>query len=83
MYKELAEHCGVPKTCFALLKSISENPDSPISNNSFFLKAKAKYFYDNYVEVIGGIIRSMAESEFKQKFIAAYAQKQNSFREQL
>ena len=83
MYKELAEHCGVPKTCFALLKSISENPDSPISNNSFFLKAKAKYFYDNYVEVIGGIIRSMAESEFKQKFVAAYAQKQNSFREQL
>ena len=83
MYEELAGHCGIPKTCFALLKSISENPDSPVSNNSFFLKAKAKYFYDNYVLVVGKILQAMRESEFKQKFLGAYAQKQNQFLEKL
>ncbi|WP_091757318.1 hypothetical protein [Butyrivibrio sp. INlla18] len=83
MYKELADHCGIPKTCFALIKSISENPDSPIAGNSFFLKAKAKYFYDNYVLVIGTIIESMKDNEFKQKFMGAYAQKQKQFLEQL
>ena len=83
MYKELASHCGVPKTCFALLKSITENPDSPMANNSFFLKAKARYFYDNYVTVVGDILRGMAESDFKNKFLQAFDQKQKQFLEQL
>ncbi len=81
MYSELAQHCGIPKTCFALIKSIGENPDSPIANNSFFLKAKAQYFYDNYVVNIGKIIDSMQENEFKPKFQAAYAQRQKQFLE--
>ena len=83
MYGELAQHCGIPKTCFALIKSIGENPDSPVANNSFFLKAKAQYFYDNYVLAVGKIIESMKENEFKQKFIGAYSQKQKQFLEQL
>ncbi len=83
MYKELAGHCGVPKTCFALLKSIAENPDSPMANNSFFLKAKARYFYDNYVSVVGDILKNMSESDFKQKFLQAFDQKQKQFLEQL
>lgn len=72
MYKELAEHCGVPKTCFALLKSIETNPDSPYMNNSFFLASKSKYFYDRYIVPIGGIISSMRESEYRTKFLNAY-----------
>mgnify|MGYP003291280394 CR=1 FL=1 len=28
-YYDLAGHCNIPKTCFALLKSIEDNPDSP------------------------------------------------------
>ena len=83
MYAELAGHCGIPKTCFALLKSISENPDSPLAKNSFFLKAKAKYFYDNYVTVVGEILKSMRESEYKKKFLGAFEQKKKQFLEQL
>ncbi len=29
IYKALAQHCNIPKTCYALLKSIGTNPDSP------------------------------------------------------
>lgn len=29
IYKDLARRCSIPKTCYALLKSIGSNPDSP------------------------------------------------------
>lgn len=72
IYKELAEHCDIPKTCFALLKSIQTNPDSPYSNNSFYLKSRSQYFYDHYVVLIGDVIESMKNSEFKTKFLISY-----------
>ena len=75
MYRELAEHCGIPKTCFALLKSIEANPDSPYATQSFYLKAKAQYFYERYIVNIGKIIRAMNDENFKAKFIAAYESK--------
>ena len=49
MYAELASHCGIPKTCFALINAIQANPESPYSKNTFFLKQKATYFYQNFV----------------------------------
>lgn len=72
IYKEYAEHCDIPKTCFALMKSIKQNPDSPYCNNTFYLKSKTEYFYNNYVIPIGEIISSMSNGEFKQKFINSY-----------
>jgi len=75
MYKELIGHCGIPKTCFALLKSIETNPDSPYANNSFFLSSKSKYFYEKYVLPIGDIIKCMPDSEIKTKFVNAYNSK--------
>lgn len=72
MYRELAEHCGIPKTCFALLKSIETNPDSPYVGKSFYLKAKARYFYDHYVTDVGKIIQAMDDTGLREKFVSAY-----------
>lgn len=72
MYHELAEHCGIPKTCFALLKSIETNPDSPYVGKSFYLKAKTRYFYDHYVTGVGTIIQAMNDVGFREKFVGAY-----------
>lgn len=80
MYKELAGYCGIPKTCFALLKSIDTNPDSPYVNNSFFLKSKSQYFLDNYIVPVGEILESMPDNEFKAKFIGAYKNKLGKFK---
>ncbi len=79
MYQELAEYCSIPKTCFALLKSIETNPDSPYMDNSFYLKSKTRYFYDNYVIPVGNIISAMNSPEYREKFMNSYRKKQNQF----
>ena len=79
MYVELAGHCNIPKTCLALIKAISENPDSPYTDNSFYLKSKTKYFYDNFVMKIGSIINAMAKSEIKDKFVNAYVKTKDKY----
>lgn len=80
MYRELAAHCGIPKTCFALLKSIETNPDSPYINHSFYLKAKARFFYEHYVARIGNIIPAMNDPALREKFIGAYNSKCQQYR---
>jgi hypothetical protein len=71
-YCDLVENCNIPKTCFALLKGIQTNPDSPYISNSFYLKSKTQYFYDHYVIPVGKIISSMQEGQWKQKFLGTY-----------
>jgi len=80
MYKELAAHCGIPKTCFALLKSIEANPDSPYVGKNFYLKAKARYFYDNYVVPIGMVLHAMSDADLRAKFVGAYESKCQQYR---
>lgn len=75
MYQELAAHCAIPKTCFSLLKSVETNPDSPYANDSFYLKAKAQYFYEHYVVQIGKVIHAINDSSLKEKFLVAYKNK--------
>lgn len=75
MYRDLASHCGIPKTCFALLKSIDTNPDSPYAGQNFYLKAKARYFYDHYVIRVGDILRAVNDANIKTKFISVYEKK--------
>lgn len=78
-YTFLAAHCGIPKTCFALLEAIQKNPDSPYVGNRFFLRAKTKYFYDGFVKPVGSIIEAMQEGEYKQKFLNAYQMRKKQF----
>ena len=80
MYQELAAHCGIPKTCFALLKAIDTNPDSPYSGDSFYLKAKAQYFYDHYMADVGAVISAMADGELRGKFLGVYQKKCEKYR---
>ena len=79
MYAELAEHCGVPKTCFALMKAIDTNPDSPYAANDFHLKAKAKYFYEHFVLPLGKIIEAMDNAELRNKFLVSYQKKKEKY----
>ncbi len=83
MYAELAGHCGIPKTCFALINAITNNPDSPYVKNSFFLKQRAEYFYRNFVTPIGTIIYSMRDNPMKSKFISVYQQRVRQFEEDI
>lgn len=82
IYKELAGHCDIPKTCFALLKSIDENPDSPYVNNSFYLHSKSKYFYDHFILPIGDIINAMKTIQLKEKFISSYKKKKSQYEQE-
>ena len=72
IYQELAGHCDIPKTCYALLNSIQTNPDSPYINNSFFLKTKTKSFYDEFVLPVGTIVSSMRNQELRAKFVDSF-----------
>jgi hypothetical protein len=80
MYQELAAHCGIPKTCFALVKSIETNPDSPYTDNSFYLKAKSQYFYENYIVRIKNIILAIRDVSLRDKFMTAYQRKCEKYR---
>lgn len=74
-YRELAQHCGIPKTCFALLKSIETNPDSPYVRKTFYLKSKVQYFYDHYVASVGQVLQGMNDAQLRAKFMGAYESK--------
>ena len=83
MYAELAGHCGIPKTCFALINAIQANPESPYSKNNFFLKQNAIYFYQNFVTPIGTIISAMKDNPMKSKFVAVYQQRRQQFEHEI
>lgn len=76
-YAELAAHCGIPKTCFALLNAIQANPDSPYATNQFYMKARVQHFLDCFVEPIGKVIDAMQNGPYKEKFQKAFAQRRN------
>ena len=79
LYMELVDHCGIPKTCFALLNAIQKNPDSPYAGNTFFLKPKTEYFYENFVLPVGKVIESMKDQQLRGKFMAAYKQRKAQY----
>jgi len=72
LYCDLVSHCNIPKTCFALLKGIKENPDSPFISNDFYMKAKTEYFYNHYICSVGKIIKFMMDGQYKPKFVTTY-----------
>lgn len=80
MYRDLAKHCDIPKTCFALIKSIETNPESPFVTGGFYLEAKTRYFYDHYISDIGLIIENMRTEELRRKFLAAFQAQKEKFR---
>ncbi len=79
MYTELAEHCGIPRTCLALIKAIRENPDSPYQSGTFHLKERTSYFFDHFVEPVGSVIGAMQDNPEKEKFLRAYAKYRDQY----
>lgn len=81
IYAQLAEHCGVPKTCYTLIKAIRENADSPYVTNGFFLKSKTQYFYQHFVLPVGIVLDRMNSDEYKKKLQEAYKKQLQQFRQ--
>ena len=79
LYTELVEHCGIPKTCFALLNAIQKNPDSPYAGDTFFLRPKTEYFYEHFVLPVGKVIDAMKDEQYRGKFLAAYKQRKQQY----
>lgn len=79
LYVDFAQHCGIPKTCYALVKSIAENPDSPYKSQKFDLVERNKYFFEQYVVPIGTVVQNMNYDQMKQKFLAYYMQMKDKF----
>lgn len=79
MYADMAEHCIIPRTCFALVKAVETNPDSPFVGNSFYLQSKSKYFYHHFVIPVGRIIESMKSCDYKNKFILVFQKKKSQY----
>ena len=71
-YKRIAARSSAPKTCYALLQSVLNNPDSPFKGNSFYLKTKTQRFYNDYLLPVGEIVGAIASEELKGKFCRVY-----------
>ena len=80
MYQELASVCDIPKTCYSLYNAIAKIPDSPVVNDSFFLKVKCQNFYNNFVLPIGEIMKAMKTPEQRQKFSGAFETRRAQFK---
>ena len=79
-YLDLVSNCNLPKTCLALLKGIKNNPGSPFGDNSFSMRGRTAHFLEHYVEPVGRIVQAMKPSEYKQKFLLAYQQVSDQFK---
>lgn len=72
MYREIAENCDIPKTLFALLKGIKDNPESPLVATTYTSEAKKQYFIDHYAKQVGDILMHMKDSPYKGTFLKSY-----------
>lgn len=79
IYAEITKKVDIPKTWYALFQQISTNPDSPESENTFYLKTKTQRFYDNFVCGIGKIYSGIINENFKAKFCGALDKKKQIY----
>lgn len=82
-YKNVAAACTAPKTCYALLQAILNNPDSPFRTGCFYLKTKTQRFYRDFLLPVGEILNSMASPELKNKFCHVYQSKKEEFEKKM
>ena len=71
-YRQLTRTADIPKTWYALLLSISKNPQSPLLTGDFYLKTKTANYYSHYVLPIGEILENISNAELKNKFVPVY-----------
>lgn len=83
LYLAVSAKAKIPKTLFALLKSIEKGEDSPIRNDSFYLKTKSLNYYNNYVVPIGKILEGYCDGEWRVKFVNAFKKTEAKFKANL
>ena len=81
LYCDIVAHCAVPKTCFALLKGIRTNPDSPYVGGGFRFKSRTQYFLDHYVKSVGEVLTAMQDGPYKAKFLSGYREMVRQYEE--
>lgn len=79
VYHDLAEHCDIPKTCFALLAGIQNNPESPYKGQTFAFETRVSYFFNHYVQPVGNIVQAIRSADIRSKFIAAFNQRKMQY----
>lgn len=79
VYKSLSGYCSMPKTCFALLGAIENNPDSPLKNGQYYLRSKNQKFYDDFVKPVGEIIYNMKSPKNRPQFVDAFDKKKQLY----
>lgn len=82
-YMDLTRTANIPKTWYALLVSVSKNPQSPLASGEFFLKTKTQNFYNNYVLPVGEILNAIPNAEIKAKFVAVYKKTRADFEQKM
>ena len=68
-YRKLAAYCSIPKTCYALIGAIQNNPESPLKNGKYYAKTINRKFYDEYIL---SRIRIGIRFRFRTVFIVPY-----------
>ena len=71
-YSEISRKCSIPQTWLALYNAMLKNPDSPLSNDSFYLKTKAERVYLEFIMRIGVIFYNIMEPASHEKFNKAF-----------
>ena len=82
-YKNVSAAGTAPKTCYALLQAVLNNPDSPFRTNAFYLRTKTQRFYQEFLLPVGEILTSMASPELKNKFCHVYQSKKEEFEKKM
>lgn len=79
VYCGLAKRFDIPKTCYALLGSVTVIPGSPYTNNTFHLHTSANKFRSEYLLPIGTVIQSMRTDQLRTQFYGAYQKRLQDF----
>ena len=78
-YEHITSMGNIPKTWYALFVSIAQNPDSPYSGNTFYLKTKTARFYNEYVLRVGKVFEGIQDEQLRAKFHGAFLNKKKEY----
>lgn len=83
IFKVLAKKVSTPKTWFALYNAAMKNPDSPMSDGSFFLKTKTNRVYNDYILKVDEIFKNIGNEALYAKFNGAFQKVKSAFEAKL
>lgn len=79
VYEQITRLGNIPKTWYALFVAIAQNPDSPYSGNTFYLKTKTARFYNEYVLRVGKVFEGIQDEKLRVKFNGAFLNKKQEY----